>query len=155
MLTSIDAIRLKDRPVFHDAQFSGSLDKVYRAYRERSHYRGYQIRPVRTPHQHDLASKLVRRMYSGRGYSTESLGHRLDDPNRVTLAAWDADEVVATLTLGRDSSDGLHADTLYAREKDRQLAAVPPCKRPCGSPAPGTGQYFHPDRQSTGLIQQR
>ena len=65
MLTSIDAIRLKDRPVYHDGQFSGSFDKVVRAYRERSHYRGYQIRPVRTPHQHDLASKLVRRMYSG------------------------------------------------------------------------------------------
>lgn len=116
MLTAINAIRFQDRSISLDGQFSGSLDKVYRAFRERSHCRGYHIRPARTPHQHGLAGMLVRRMYLGRGYSTELLAHRLDDPNRVTLAAWYADDVVATLTLGRDSTDGLLADAHYARE---------------------------------------
>lgn len=118
MLTDINAIRLHDRSISLDGQFRGSLDKVQRAFREWSHFRGYPIRPIRTPHQHGLAGMLVRRMYTGRGYSTESLAHRLDDPNRVTLAAWHADDVVATLTLGRDSTDGLLADTLYASELD-------------------------------------
>ncbi|MBL8415864.1 MAG: hypothetical protein JNM42_15630 [Propionivibrio sp.] len=116
MLNAINAIRLQDRPISLDGQFIGSLDTVYRASRGRPHSRGYHIRPVRTPYQHGLAGMLVRRMYSGCGYSTESPTHRLDDPNRVTLVAWHADDVVATLTLGRDSTDGLLADALYARE---------------------------------------
>lgn len=59
---------------------------------------------------------LVRRMYSWRGYKTESFGRRWDDQNRVTLAAWRFDEMVATLTLGLDSPAGLMADDLYAPE---------------------------------------
>lgn len=78
--------------------------------------RGYNIRPVRTPDQLEMANLLVQQMYTWRGYDSESANHRLDDPNRVTLAAWQYDEVVATLTLGRDSPDGLLADSLYAAE---------------------------------------
>jgi ribosomal protein S18 acetylase RimI-like enzyme len=63
-----------------------------------------------------MASMLVQRMYASRGYITETAKQRLDDPNRVTLAAWQYDEVIATLTLGRDSPSGLLADTLYAPE---------------------------------------
>jgi len=59
---------------------------------------------------------LVRRMYSSRGYNVGSDRPRLDGPNRVTLAAWLFDEVVATLTVVRDSSAGLLADALYGRE---------------------------------------
>jgi len=55
-------------------------------------------------------------MYEWRGYSTESIEYQVDDPNRVTIAAWQDDEIVATLTLGRDSPNGLMADTLYAQE---------------------------------------
>lgn len=77
---------------------------------------GYDIRPARTPQQHGLTRMLVRRMYAWRGYATEAIDYRLDDPNRITLAAWHFDEVVATLTLGRDSRDGLLADALYAPE---------------------------------------
>lgn len=81
-----------------------------------SQHRGYDIRPARTAQQHGLSNMLVRRMYAWRGYATESIGYRLDDPNRITLAAWHLDEVVATLTLGRDSREGLLADALYAPE---------------------------------------
>ena len=92
--------------------------------------RGYDIRPARTPKQHGLANSLVRRMYAWRGYRTE--GHRppLDDPNRVTLAAWQYDEVVATLTLRRDSPGGLLADAHYGdvleglRRPDRVVCEV-------------------------------
>ena len=59
---------------------------------------------------------LVRRMYSSRGSIVGSDRPRLDGPNRVTLAAWLFDEVVATLTVVRDSSAGLLADALYGRE---------------------------------------
>jgi len=56
----------------------------------------------------------VRRMYAWRGYRTEAHRQPLDDPDRVTLAAWQYDEVVATLTLRRDSPKGLLADAHYA-----------------------------------------
>ena len=64
--------------------------------------RGYDIRPARTPKHHGLANSLVRRMYAWRGYRTELHRQSLEDPNHVTLAAWQYDEVVATLTLRRD-----------------------------------------------------
>ena len=83
------------------------------------HHRGYDIRPARTDHQHGMANSLVRRMYSWRGYDTTSICFRTNDPNRVTLAAWQFDEVLATLTLGRDSKRGLLADALYGEEVDR------------------------------------
>ena len=62
---------------------------------------------------------LVRRMYAGRGYQTEAAAPAADDPNRLTLAAWHGDEVVATLTVGRDSPAGLLADALYSPELGR------------------------------------
>ncbi len=78
--------------------------------------RGYNVRPVRT-HQHlSMACVLVKNLYSSRGYTTESVRQRLDDPNRLTLAAWLFGELIATLTLGRDSPSGLLADALYAAE---------------------------------------
>lgn len=76
--------------------------------------RGYDIRPARTPKQHGLTNSLVRRMYAWRGYRTEAHRQPPDDPDRVTLAAWLYDEVVATLTLRRDSPNGLLADAHYA-----------------------------------------
>ncbi len=79
---------------------------------------GYNICPAQTPVHSGMASKLVRRMYAWRGYDTESIGYQEEDANRVTLAAWLAGEVVATLTLGRDSAAGLLADALYSKELD-------------------------------------
>jgi hypothetical protein len=80
---------------------------------------GYDVAPLRTACQHSVASSLVRQRYAWRGYNTEALGQRTDDPNRLTLAAWQCDELVATLTLARDSPDGLQADALYASELAR------------------------------------
>lgn len=92
--------------------------------------RGYDIRPARTPKHHGLANSLVRRMYAWRGYRTELHRQSLEDPNHVTLAAWQYDEVVATLTLRRDSAGGLLADAHYGdvleglRRPDRVVCEV-------------------------------
>lgn len=79
---------------------------------------GYDIRLVRTLYQHGAANRLVRRMYAWRGYGIQQKTGFRDDPNRATLAVWQDDEVVATLTIRRDSLDGLMADGLYSRELD-------------------------------------
>lgn len=84
---------------------------------QRSH--GYHIRPVYDEQQRDLVSALVQRRYAWRGYNTEALGYPVADVNRLTLAAWQYGELAATLTLGRDSPQGLYADALYAAELER------------------------------------
>ena len=84
---------------------------------QRSH--GYHIRPVFDEQQRDLVSALVQRRYAWRGYHTEALGSSVADANRLTLAAWQYGELAATLTLGRDSPQGLYADALYAAELER------------------------------------
>ena len=80
--------------------------------------RGVDIRPARTPKQHGLTNSLVQRMYAGRGYRTEARRPPLDEQNRVPLAAWHYEEVVATLTLRRDSPIGLLADAHYGNVLD-------------------------------------
>ncbi len=77
---------------------------------------GYDIRLARTQFQQGAVSRLVRRMYAWRGYSMQPSVYPPNDPNRVTLAVWDDEEVVATLTIGLDSPEGLLADGLYAQE---------------------------------------
>jgi GNAT superfamily N-acetyltransferase len=81
--------------------------------------RGYDIRPVRTLRHHDAANMLVQQMHTCCGDNSESPGQRLDDPNHVTLAARQYDELAATLTLNRDSPEGLLADALYGPELAR------------------------------------
>lgn len=83
------------------------------------HCRGYDIRPVRTILHHDAASMLVQQSHFWRGDNRESHGQRMDDPNRVILAARQYDELAATLMLSRDSPQGLLADALYAPELAR------------------------------------
>ena len=60
------------------------------------------------------AGILVQRRYSWRGYHlrTPSAHHY----NRVTLSAYDGDEVVATISVGHDTKSGLFVDALFASE---------------------------------------
>ena len=81
--------------------------------------RGFDIRPVRTILHHDAACMLVQQSHVWRGDNRESHGQRMDDPNRVILAAKQYDELAATLMLNRDSPEGLLADSLYAPELAR------------------------------------
>jgi hypothetical protein len=66
------------------------------------------------------ASYLIQRMYAWRGYATSPLS---DDPNRMTLVAFDVDDIVATITVGLDADKGLLVDELYADEVDRLRSA--------------------------------
>ena len=84
---------------------------------QRSH--GYHIRPVYDEQQRSLVSALLQRRYAWRGYATAALDYPAADANRLTLAAWQYGELAATLTLGRDSPQGLYADALYAVELER------------------------------------
>ncbi len=101
------------------ASRSGSLLAVVPPSAPDSHgLGGYDIRLARTAAQHGAVDSLVRRMYSWRGYSLQPSAYLAGDPNRLTLAVWQDKEALATLTLGRDSSEGLLADGLYAVELD-------------------------------------
>lgn len=77
---------------------------------------GYDIRPARARDQQDILNMLIRRTYAWRGFNNEPIDHCLDDPDRLTLAAWQFDEVVATISLGRDSPAGLPTEKLFSRE---------------------------------------
>src|SRR6478609_2580686 len=66
--------------------------------------------------QRSLASILVNRMYSWRGYGAD---HQLFyDQHRVTFTAWSDDTVIGTLSLGVDGEDGLAADETFKDELD-------------------------------------
>lgn len=103
---------------FHSKVRDGNFPSLRPYWGHLPQHRGFDIRPARTEQQHGMANALVRRMYAWRGYDTSGIRVRLDDPDRITLAAWRFDEVVATLTVGRDSRQGLLADALYGAEID-------------------------------------
>lgn len=73
------------------------------------------IGPVVNQHQRLATGTLVRRMYAWRGYQTDGASERYN-PHRIALAAWQDEDIAATLSVGRDAPDGLLSETLYARE---------------------------------------
>ena len=79
---------------------------------------GYRVHSVDSPGQRNRASMLLKRMYSWRGYETESSTALQPDPNRITLQVASGSQLFGTLTLGLDSDRGLHADALYRQEID-------------------------------------
>src|SRR5688572_27357297 len=62
------------------------------------------------------AAMLVERMYSWRGYHTETLSTRPASPHRITLQASHGQHLFGTLTAGLDSEEGLLAEMLYPEE---------------------------------------
>jgi len=75
----------------------------------------FKVRLATTDDHRKSASLLIEKMYSWRGYETDALGQ---DPNKITLVAYQDDKVVGTLTLGLDSPQGMVVDELYKREAD-------------------------------------
>lgn len=75
----------------------------------------FKVRLATTDDRRKSASLLIEKMYSWRGYETDALGQ---DPNKITLVAYQDDKVVGTLTLGLDSPQGMVVDELYKREAD-------------------------------------
>ena len=92
-----------------------SFPPVAAPWREPPYARAYRIAALTTAEQHGLASALVRRRFAWRGYATDAPGQRADG-DRLTLAAWQYDELVATLTLVRDAPGALPSETVYASE---------------------------------------
>lgn len=71
-------------------------------------------------HRRRETSLLIEKMYSWRGYSSQST---MDSaPNRLTLVAELEDHVYGTITLNLDSSTGLSVDETYKAEVDAMRA---------------------------------
>lgn len=91
---------------------------------------GYSIRLVNSHRLCGEVSTLIRRMYSWRGYQTESMAVSSHNPNRLTFEATIEQQLVGTLTLGIDSEEGLLADELYSEEinafraRDRKICEL-------------------------------
>ena len=85
----------------------------------------FKIRYAGTDGHLRLASFLVQRRYSWRGYNV-SIPSAIQT-NRITLSAYDRDDVVATISIGLDSDSGLFVDALFTdelkslREPNRRL----------------------------------
>jgi hypothetical protein len=79
----------------------------------------FKVRLATTEDRRKEASLLIEKMYSWRGYEANPLGQ---DPNKITLVAYQEDKVVGTLTLGLDSPGGMVVDQLYKSEADQLRA---------------------------------
>lgn len=85
----------------------------------------FKVRLATSEDRRKSASLLIEKMYSWRGYDADVL-HQ--DPNKITLVAYQGDAVVGTLTLGLDSPGGMVVDELYKEEADQLRAAG---RKPC------------------------
>lgn len=77
---------------------------------------GLLIRRIAGVNEQREADYLVRRMYAWRGYRAVNAPIELHSSRRVTLAAWQHDELAATLTLNLDGETGLLSEALYPEE---------------------------------------
>jgi len=73
---------------------------------------GFKIRAADSWGERSSASLLINRLYSGRGYKSNSSPDETS-PNRLTLVASDCDSVVGTVTVGFDSDERLLVDDLF------------------------------------------
>ena len=75
----------------------------------------FQIRLANTEERRGMASILINKMYSWRGYDN---GTSLpDSPNRITILAYAGDNIpIGTMSVGLDSPEGLYADEMYHEE---------------------------------------
>jgi hypothetical protein len=82
----------------------------------------FKIRLADSSGHRSSTSYLLKRRYAWRGYQVDGIDKR--QPNRISLSACDQDEtVVATISVGLDSSAGLFVDTLYRDDVDRVRGA--------------------------------
>lgn len=82
---------------------------------ERTVLQNFKIRIATSDDRQQSANLLIEKMYSSKGYGRHAVQK---DPYRITLAAYQAEHVVGTLTLGFDSPEGLAADRMYHAEVD-------------------------------------
>lgn len=79
----------------------------------------FKIRLAHSTERMNSASMLVQRRYASRGYLASDVRK---DPERITLMAFQDDNVIGTLTLGLDSQNGLLVEDLYKSEIDQLRA---------------------------------
>lgn len=79
----------------------------------------FKIRLAQTEASHCAASMLVQQRYAWRGYKA---GEIRKQPNRITLVAHLAEQIVGSLNIGYDSPDGLCADERYKDVLDAMRA---------------------------------
>ena len=77
----------------------------------------YRIGVASSARQFDEVETLIHRMYSWRGYATAA-GSLARNANNATLQVRRDGLTVGTMTVRRDSDDGLPADQLYSDELD-------------------------------------
>jgi hypothetical protein len=73
-----------------------------------------RIRLANTEGHRSKASYLIKRRYAWRGYQSSGLSE--SPANRITLAASDGEQTIATITVGVDSPGGLGVEELYPDE---------------------------------------
>ena len=78
----------------------------------------FKIRSADSFGQRSSASVLINRMYSARGYRTTPLPIS-QQPTRITFTATEHDETIGTITVGFDSTHGLHVDELFESETEQ------------------------------------
>ena len=100
---------LQRRPMKSLSVEEGDSDLVPEAARKL-----FKIRYAGTDGHLRSASFLVQRRYSWRGYNISSPS--AIQANRITLSAYDRDDVVATISIGLDSRSGLFVDALFTDE---------------------------------------
>lgn len=94
---------------------------------ERTVLQNFKIRIATSDDRQQSANLLIEKMYSSKGYGQHTIQK---DPYRITLAAYQAEKVVGTLTLGFDSPEGLAADRMYhaevnaLREQGRHICEI-------------------------------
>lgn len=76
----------------------------------------YSICLADSPKRCSRVNKLIKYMYSWRGYDTEKAVISLHNPHRLTLEASIGQNPVGTLTVGLDSEEGMLVDALYEKE---------------------------------------
>jgi hypothetical protein len=80
--------------------------------------RYFKIRAAESPRERRSANRLLDSMYSTRGYKSTPLPE-VGCPHRKTFLATDQNLPIGTLTIGRDSTEGLLAEELFAEEVAR------------------------------------
>jgi hypothetical protein len=78
----------------------------------------FHIRLANNRGRRSTSSVLIQRMYSWRGYKSDTIDDPARHANRVTLQACRDETVFGTLTVNFDSDGGLAADALYRTEID-------------------------------------
>jgi hypothetical protein len=71
----------------------------------------FKIFAVSDPEALVRSSELLCRRFAWRGYSVPTLGERRR--SRITLSAFQDDQVIATLTVGLDGANGLAVESVY------------------------------------------